>query len=374
MNTTRIWDLPTRLFHWLLVGAMATAFLTSGESRWLYLHLVVGSLAGGLVVLRLFWGFVGSRYARFADFVRGVSAVRGHVQAILRRQPSHEPGHNPTGGWMILLLLAGVLSIALLGWGALGGLEHSGWLAGGIDVATGATLAELHEILTWGLLGAVGIHVAGVVVESRLLRYNLTLAMLTGRKPIVGVASVDNHTGIAALPLLVAVVSVATALFPWASATEQRPFTPFAGPGLPNNPVWQRECASCHLAFAPSLLPARSWQRMMAEQHDHFGEDLDLDTATARHIEAFLTVNAAERLPTGAAYKLTHRITLDQAPQRITELPYWKHKHSEISDAVWRSQAVRGAINCQACHRDAEAGTFHAGAMHLPPQSLEKTP
>ena len=133
------------------------------------------------------------------------------------------------------------------------------------------------------------------------------------------------------------------------------------------NTVVKEECGSCHLAFHPSLLPARSWQRLMTGQAQHFGSDLALDEATRTTLLAFLTANAAEQQQTEAAFKISQSLAPGAEPLRITDTPYWVQKHRAISAAQWRQPSVKSKANCAACHQDAEAGTFEDGAIRLPP-------
>ena len=105
--TIKVWDAPVRLFHWLLAVLVAvsvsTGYIGGNVMRW---HVWSGCAILGLLIFRLLWGFAGSTTARFAHFVRGPRAALGYARGLLSRSPSHTPGHNPLGGWMVLLLLA----------------------------------------------------------------------------------------------------------------------------------------------------------------------------------------------------------------------------------------------------------------------------
>lgn len=159
-----VWDLPLRIFHWLLVIAIALAFLSSDEdsalNQW---HILAGWVAGILIVFRLVWGFVGGEHSRFADFVRP-SRIADHIRGIFRRQAEPTLGHNPVGGISVLILLA--LSAATVWTGAFGGKNGE----------------DIHELVAWTLLAFVGLHVAAVLIMSLLERENLIKAMITGKK------------------------------------------------------------------------------------------------------------------------------------------------------------------------------------------------
>jgi hypothetical protein len=131
--------------------------------------------------------------------------------------------------------------------------------------------------------------------------------------------------------------------------------------GARHGRTWQHECGSCHLAFHPSLLPARSWQEMLRQQ-DHFGEDLALDTEVVAALSSFATAHSAEHAETPAAWKIASRTPASSTPLRITETSYWKGRHGSVADADW--QRVK-RIDCGGCHLDAELETFEPGAIRI---------
>lgn len=122
------------------------------------------------------------------------------------------------------------------------------------------------------------------------------------------------------------------------------------------NAKWQQECGSCHMAFAPGLLPAESWRKMMSGLDKHFGADASLSAQENREITAFLVNNASNRWRASTA------------PQRITESAWFKHKHDsrEIAPAVWKRPAVKSPANCQACHIGADRGDFDEHRISIP--------
>ena len=164
-----VWDLPTRLFHWLLAGSFAGAWLTADSERWRDLHVLLGYTFAGLIAFRLVWGLVGSRYARFSSFIAGPRAVLGYFRSIVTGRPRHYTGHNPAGGWAVL---------ALLGLGAL--TAGAGFLA--YNDYGGEWLAELHEGAASAMLALVFVHIGAVLLSSLVHRENLVRAMVTGWK------------------------------------------------------------------------------------------------------------------------------------------------------------------------------------------------
>lgn len=164
-----VWDAPVRVFHWLMVLSFAGAWLTAESERWRLLHVTLGYTMAGLVAFRIVWGLIGTRHARFSDFVRGPRAVARHLGAMLRGQAAHHAGHNPAGALAIVLMLALTLAIAATGWAV-------------FNDTGGEWLEDAHELAANTMLAVVGIHLLGVLLASRLGRENLTGAMFTGRK------------------------------------------------------------------------------------------------------------------------------------------------------------------------------------------------
>ncbi|MBK8289366.1 MAG: cytochrome b/b6 domain-containing protein [Cellvibrionales bacterium] len=162
-----VWDIPTRLFHWLLAGSFAVAYLTAEAEGWENVHYTAGFTLLGLIAFRLVWGLVGSRYARFSEFCYGPSAVLAYIKS-LRSNPRHFIGHNPLGSMAVLLLLGLGIATASSGW--LMYLSGSDWLE------------EPHELFANAMLALVVLHIAGVIISGKLHKENLSRAMVTGLK------------------------------------------------------------------------------------------------------------------------------------------------------------------------------------------------
>lgn len=192
-RTTLVWDAPTRAFHWLLVASFAGAFLTAESERWRAVHMALGYTVAGLLAFRLLWGWLGTRHARFASFIRGPRAVAAYLRSILSHKPRSYAGHNPAGALAIVLLLA--LGAAV---------TASGWLLESLDVHV---LEELHEGVANAMLAVVGVHVAGVVASSWIHRENLVAAMVDGRKRVSPVHGIARPWRGVALLMVVAVAA-----------------------------------------------------------------------------------------------------------------------------------------------------------------------
>jgi len=172
-HTVRVWDPAVRGCHWLLVGSVATAWFThEGGGVW---HEYFGFLVLGLVGFRLFWGFAGSKYARFGQFLYSPGHTLKYSKDIAHGRHLRYLGHNPLGGWMIAALLITLIAVCSTGWLY---ITDTFW---GVE-----WVEELHEFFSNVLLGLIGLHVAGVVFTSLLDRENLVAAMINGRKRAPG--------------------------------------------------------------------------------------------------------------------------------------------------------------------------------------------
>ena len=188
-NQVKVWDPAVRVFHWSLVVAFFTAYL-SGEDLH-DLHELMGYIVLVLVIFRIIWGFIGSEHARFSDFVCGPGKVVRNLKDIALLRPKRYLGHSPAGGAMVLVLLAMLAATSVTGiisdeQGVLANMTATASASGNDDddehEAEEGPVAELHETLGNLTLALVFLHIAGVVLSSFTHRENLAGSMLTGRK------------------------------------------------------------------------------------------------------------------------------------------------------------------------------------------------
>lgn len=196
--TVRVWDPLVRGFHWILVLAFATAWLTEDELQ--PLHEIAGYTVAGLIAFRLIWGLVGSRYARFAQFVKGPGATAAYLGSMIRGSERRYLGHNPAGAAMIVALLLSLSGTALTGWlmaepsrlamlPALPQIVGPAWADNdehGEGYGKESPFEELHEAFANLTLLLVALHIGGVALASVRHRENLARAMVTGRKRAAG--------------------------------------------------------------------------------------------------------------------------------------------------------------------------------------------
>jgi cytochrome b len=356
-----IWDLPTRLFHWLLVASVGFCALSGFllPDNWFGWHFLSGYGIGLLLLFRVVWGFLGPEHSRWSSFPPSPSAIIAHIKALLSAKPHRSLGHNPAGGAMIYALLATLTGLVITGLIVLGGEEKQGPLAGLIPYVTGMTVKQLHEVLANVILLLAGLHIGGVLVESRLLRENLILTMIDGHKDAAPGTPPPRPRSRKALVVL---GGMAVILAFGIAELERLPvlgWRPIAFPA-----AYAKECGACHNAYHPSLLPAASWRTVMGHLSEHFGEDASLPAAATNDLTAWLTANAAETWDTEAANRL--RVVSATEPGRITAAPWWIRKHRHIADTVFKQNSVKSRANCSACHQDAERGTFAVQAIAIP--------
>lgn len=182
MTEVRVWDIFVRGLHWTLVVAFLIAYL-SGDDL-MFLHVWAGYLVGILVVLRIIWGFIGTRHARFTSFVYRPHKIIRYVRDLLLFRGRRYIGHSPAGGAMVVALLAMTLLIVGSGLLAFAALEGAGPLANyiAVDRSAGRVWKEIHEILANITLGLVLVHICGVLWASLVHGENLIRAMWYGKK------------------------------------------------------------------------------------------------------------------------------------------------------------------------------------------------
>jgi len=207
-----VWDLPTRLFHWLTVVLVLTAYVTQ-RLNWMDLHVRAGTALLALLLFRLAWGFLGSETARFARFMTAPRAALHHLAHVFRREPDAQIGHNPAGGWMVLLLLALLLGEVLTGILDNNDVADAGPLTNLMPAWLANTITGLHALLWDALLAAVVLHLAAIAVYAVAKGHHLLRPMFSGRKQLPAPATPPRiASSVLALVVLAASVVAATLL------------------------------------------------------------------------------------------------------------------------------------------------------------------
>ncbi len=180
MKQIMVWDLPTRIFHWSLVGAFILAYVT--EDDWLTVHVWAGYVVLALLVFRLAWGFLGNEYARFSSFVCKPKTSLAYIKVQIKGDGRRYLGHNPAGALMIVLLLLALLGVFVSGLVVYAADQNAGLLAIWVGPAYEDLFEEIHEgAVNFTVILIIG-HIAGVIAESLIHKENLTRAMWHGHK------------------------------------------------------------------------------------------------------------------------------------------------------------------------------------------------
>lgn len=196
-----VWDLPLRIFHWLLAITFTGAFLTAESERWRDIHVMLGYTMLALVAFRVVWGFIGTRHARFASFLYGPARVAAYLRSLASGRPAHYTGHNPAGSWAIYALLAGAAAAGVTGlalYNEIGGRWVEHW----------------HEFSANSMLAIVAVHIVGVAAGSLLHRENLVRAMFTGYKSGAAGDAIGGPRRVVAVLLVAVIVGLWTGVLP----------------------------------------------------------------------------------------------------------------------------------------------------------------
>lgn len=188
-----VWDAPTRVFHWLQALSFFAAYLTADSERLRNYHVALGYILLGLLVFRLLWGFIGTRYARFRSFLFNPKEIVIYLRALIKGKPQHYLGHNPAGSVSVWMLLG--LGIFICVTGVMTLQDDASDVVG-----------DLHGVATYIMLGVIVLHLIGVLISSILHRENLLRSMFTGFKSAEsaqGIQRAYNWLGVLMLVLVV---------------------------------------------------------------------------------------------------------------------------------------------------------------------------
>lgn len=202
----KVWDLPTRLFHWTLV-LLVIAMVWTGWTGKLDLHMTLGQAVLSLVLFRLVWGFTGNRYARFSEFVTGPLTCLRYLGSLFGSSSDRHVGHNPAGGYAVLAMLLLLAVQAGSGLFTSDDIVTDGPLFSKVSSSTASLLGTIHRRTIWILLGVIGLHLLANLFYLVVKKNNLIGPMVTGRK--AAPAAADAQGGHPLLALMILAVSAA---------------------------------------------------------------------------------------------------------------------------------------------------------------------
>jgi cytochrome b len=179
-----VWDLPLRLFHWLLVLSIIGSYVTAKLGfDWTQRHFYLGYFTLGLIVFRLVWGFIGPAHARFSSFLRGPAQLLAYLKSLGNRNSRPVVGHNPGGGWMVMLMLLMVGAQAVSGLFNTDDIAFSGPYNSAVSSELAGWMGWFHHVNFDVLIWVVALHVLAILFYRVFKRQNLLAPMITGRKP-----------------------------------------------------------------------------------------------------------------------------------------------------------------------------------------------
>jgi cytochrome b len=212
----KVWDAPTRLFHWALAVLVGFSWFSIHES-WMELHFLSGYTILTLLLFRLIWGFVGSDTARFVRFLKSPVAALRHLMHLGRREPDTEIGHNAAGGWMVLVLLALLLVQVVTGLFSNDDVMTDGPLVPLVGKSRSDWFTSIHSLNFTLIEIAVVLHVVAVLAYAVLKRHDLVRPMVTGRKRLPDTLGAPRMTSLwLAIPVLAVAVALVVLLVNYA--------------------------------------------------------------------------------------------------------------------------------------------------------------
>jgi len=362
-----VWTVPTRVFHALLLLFTLIAFISAEWDELLTLHAAFGSAIGVLVLYRVVWGVMGPKYSRFSDFNLTIAALKAYLFSLLNPKVKYV-GHNPAASYAMVGIIVVMLLLVMTGLLTYGVQENRGIFAflhhpffRKMEI-----LKEVHEFLGTLLWLLIGAHVGGVLLDRLLHAREGTLrSIFDGRKNMEGEDAQLNLVQKAA-----ALIGIGLSLFVLAYALSVKDNIVTAGyhqavDYKKEQPLFASECGACHTLYPPSLLPKHSWELLMADLENHFGDDASLAQPAHQSILAYLLKNSAEASTSEASLKIVQSMP-NQDMIAVTQTPFWKKTHRGIDHAYFESSKIKSRANCKACHSDVEQGLLEDSSISVP--------
>lgn len=193
MKRVLVWDLPVRLFHWLLAGSFFIAFVIAlsvdDDGALFAVHMLLGGVAAFMVLLRIMWGFAGTRWVRFRSFSAGPKALWIYIRDVIAGRDVRFTGHNPGSSIVALTMFVLIL-----------GLAFTGVMMGN---SGGGVYEDLHEVMAWTMVVAVAVHILGITMHTIRHRENIAKSMVDGRKEADPSGAIPSVRRVVALIFLV---------------------------------------------------------------------------------------------------------------------------------------------------------------------------
>ena len=362
MTKTYVWSLFTRLFHLISALLIIFLFISGEEDDLLDFHVIAGVSVGVLYIFRVIWGFMDVKYSKFSDFDFSIKNLFEYLINI--KNHKKYLGHNPASSFAIIAMI-GLVFLSTLSGVLLYGVQEARGVLGFLNSEFYSymhDIEEFHEAVTTLLMFVIGAHVAGVLLDRVFHGKDTVTSIVNGYKEVEGESL--KTTLLQKLFGLVAIIIVLTTLiYGFRGGAITKDYNVQIDYEVAH-PAFAKECKECHTLYPPFLLPRASWERMMGELENHFGDDASLDESTMVSIRDYLVANSAESSSKEAAFYMMRSLkTKDELA--ITKSPYWIKKHKEISKETFSSKKIGSSSNCKACHNKIEKGLINDSEIFI---------
>lgn len=356
MKRSYIWSVPTRVFHWLFAFLIVLALLTSDIERFLNIHALIGYGLFIVLFFRIIWGFIAPKYSHFSDF----SFKKDETISFLKNPFTKKEyiGHNPVASIVMIIIyvvvfftiISGILTYGIQdGRGILSFLNNS--LFNDMEL-----FEEIHELFSNFLLLLIGIHLSGIFIDRIKEKNKRTLnSIIDGYKITKEDESISLNYLQKIFFMVFIVIFIGFIFFAISSKNSVLISSKFTNIDYEiKNELFVSECASCHIIYPPEMLNKKSWINMMANLENHFGDDASLDEEDTNNILKFLLKNSSETSTKEYSFMINKQN--NGTILSSTKTDYWKDKHKEIDDKIFKKDSVKSKANCKACHSDIEKG------------------
>lgn len=290
MKKTYIWSLPTRIFHHLLAIFILAAFLTDDDKLINY-HSNIGYAILILLIFRLFWGFIGPKYSLFKDFSTNINEAKEFMKNIFNSEQKYI-GHNPMASYIMIAILITTFLVIISGVLTLGIQEGKGVLSflNSEYFKKMKLIEEIHEFLANFLIVLIIIHLFGIAFDRIFHKKHQTLnSIFTGYKVVKSIEDVRLNIFqklFSFIALTIFLIFIFFALFKPNNILTASIYEPIDY--KVQNISFVDECGSCHTLYPPNLLPKKSWELIMNDLENHFGDDATVDNEVNKNILSFL--------------------------------------------------------------------------------------
>lgn len=373
-----VWPIYTRIIHWLIASSFTFAFIFSLQENLLNLHVAVGIIFGLMLVYRIIWGFVGTKYAKLNTLKLSLADLKFYfVEKVRNRWREIPAGHNPASSWytIIVLFVGSVISITGLflygiqeGKGYLGYLNNDYYMY--MDI-----LFDIHKYASYFVLAWAVIHIVGVLIEQFYHKTNMVFAMITGYKKAKGE---DSKVGKYKSGLTYLFLVISALVFFVSTDGRNNPFvaSKYKQHDYKHESfTYYAECGACHQPYPPFMLPTSSWQRVKEGLKNHFGEEISpimkkgenrISINDQTVIFNYLKEHSADKSKREISVKVMKSLDGARGRKSITKIQYWKDTHANIPNHLFKSSKVKRKSNCFACHKNFEKGIIEDIDIKIP--------